>query len=375
MQYFRKQCALLCVLLTISSVLFGCGDSKEADPVPETVMPAQATLSMDVFETIPEETTEPTETTVATEVTEATEATEITEATEATEITEATEVTQAIEAMASTDETEVPEETLPLPDRTYINDKLTLLEEPQPTDFVDVRMYIPEIYVDLRYSTTNNFTGEQIYYFEEAYLRYSTVMKLQKICEILREEGYCLKIWDAFRPVSAQFKLWEVFPDPDYVANPERGFSAHSRGNTLDVTLVDLWGNDVPMPSDFDDFSEAANRDYSECSEEAQKNAKLLQYVMEKNGFKGYWGEWWHFTDRNQYDVEEVFDPNEISIWYPNCEEFITLRKKASGYSDPLNLIYLGNPFTVLGYTGQFAMAEYQGQRGYVLVKYIRENP
>lgn len=373
MLHFKRQCALICVLLIIISVFAGCGGDKtlETKPVPETVPPA----ALEVFEPIAEETTEPTQMTEVEETVPETEPAETMEVTEATEAAADTQPAEETEADQAVEETEPAEEMQPLPDRTYMNPDLTLLQDPQPTDFVDVRMYIPEIYVDLRYATDNNFTGEQIYYFEEAYLRYSTVMKLQKICEILREEGYCLKIWDAFRPTSAQFKLWEVYPDPDYVANPERGFSAHSRGNTLDVTLVDLWGNDVPMPSDFDDFSEAANRDYSECSEEAQKNAKLLQSVMEKNGFKGYWSEWWHFTDRNSYDVEEVFDPNEISIWYPKCEEFITLREKASGYSDPLNQIYLGNSFTVLGYTGQFALVEYQGQRGYVLVKYIQENP
>ncbi len=375
MLHIKKQCALMCVLLSISSALFGCGGSKaqEMDTVPETGLPTQETHSMEVFEPIPEETTVamlPTEEKESTEEPEATEVTEVTVPTEAGESTEPTEAAQADE-MTET----VEEETLPPLDMTYTTSKLERLQKPEPDDFVDVRLYIPELFVELRYATTNNFTGEKIYDFEEAYLRYSTVMKLQKICEILKEEGYYLKIWDAFRPASAQYKLWEVFPDPNYVANPERGYSAHSRGNTLDVTLVDAWGNDVPMPSDFDDFSEAANRDYSECSEEAEKNAKLLQYVMEKNGFKGYWGEWWHFSDRDYFDVEKIFDPNRMGTWYPKCEEYITLRKKASGYSDPVDLIYLGKPFTVLGYTGQFALAEYQGQRGYVLVKFIQENP
>lgn len=373
MLHIKKQCALFCVLLVISSVLFGCGNSKEtvSESTPETIKQMETVPSMEVFEPIPQDITEASENTEATVETAA----DSSEATELTEPLDTAEAVENTETMETSEMTEPAEETLPPLDMTYTTSKLELLEEPQPTDFVDVRLYIPELFVELRYATENNFTGEKIYNFQEAYLRYSTVLKLQKVCEILKEEGYYLKIWDAFRPVSAQFKLWEVFPDPDYVANPERGFSAHSRGNTLDVTLVDAWGNDVPMPSDFDDFSKAADRDYSECSEEVQKNAKLLQYVMEKNGFKGYWGEWWHFSDRNQYDVEEVFDPNEISTWYPDCEEFITLRKKASGYSDPLDLIYLGKPLTVLGYTGQFAMAEYQGQRGYVLVKYIRENP
>lgn len=260
---------------------------------------------------------------------------------------------------------EVPQEILPFGQ----------LKEPNNTDFVNVAWYIPDIRIELRYAGNNNFTRETIYSFQDAYLRYGTVMKLAEVCEELKQHDVYLKIWDAFRPASAQFTLWGICPDPQYVANPNQGFSSHTRGNTLDVTLVDAQGNELLMPSEYDDFSDAADRDYTDCSEEARQNASLLESVMEANGFHGYWGEWWHFSDRNRYDVENVFDPAAISTWYPKCNEFITLRKRASGYSDPLDQIYLGSPITVLGYTGQFALAEYNGQRGYVLKKYIRDTP
>ena len=82
--------------------------------------------------------------------------------------------------------------------------------------------------------------------------------------EELEEKGVYFKIWDAYRPVWAQFKLWEICPDPTFVSNPNVGFSSHSRGNTVDITLVDKEGNELLMPSAFDEFSSAADRDYSD---------------------------------------------------------------------------------------------------------------
>lgn len=175
--------------------------------------------------------------------------------------------------------------------------------------FVRVTQYIPEIRQELRYATENNFTGQKIYDFPDAYLRWGTVKKLRAVSGELAELGLGLKIWDGFRPVSAQFRLWQVCPDPTYVANPEKGFSSHSRGNTVDLTLVDGEGKELEMPTSFDDFTTKADRDYTDCSETAAENAQLLEMVMEKHGFSGYFGEWWHYTDTQDYPVEEVFEP------------------------------------------------------------------
>ena len=84
------------------------------------------------------------------------------------------------------------------------------LPEPAPEDLVLVTDYVPGIQVDLKYAGEDNFTGQVIYDFSEAYLRYSTIQKLAAVQEILSAEGYSLLIWDAFRPVEAQFRLWEV---------------------------------------------------------------------------------------------------------------------------------------------------------------------
>jgi D-alanyl-D-alanine dipeptidase len=183
------------------------------------------------------------------------------------------------------------------------------LPVPDSRILVVVSDYLPEISTELKYATPDNFTGQVIYDFTDVYLRYGTVAKLKAVKADLKEFGLSLKIWDAFRPVSAQYKLWEVCPDRRYVADPGKGFSDHSRGNTVDVTLVDKDGGEVVMPTGFDDFTAKADRDYSDCTEEAKNNAMILQLLMEKHGFTGYKGEWWHFTDNDEYPVEETFQP------------------------------------------------------------------
>ena len=181
--------------------------------------------------------------------------------------------------------------------------------EPADSDFVRVLDYIPDARQKLMYATAENFTGQVIYDFENAYLRYGTVKKLKAVGDDLAEMGMNLLIWDGFRPVSAQFALWEACPDATYVADPTKGFSSHSRGNTVDLTLVDKDGKEFPMPTGFDDFSAKADRDYSDCTEEVRNNAMILEIIMEKHGFTGYSGEWWHYTDTDGYPVEETFVP------------------------------------------------------------------
>jgi len=248
----------------------------------------------------------------------------------------------------------------------------TAVPETEPADeaFVAVTDYLPDAAVDLKYATQDNFTGQAVYDFDTCYLRYGTVKKLMAVQESLRGQGLRLKIWDGFRPVSAQFALWEVCPDPTYVANPETGFSSHSRGNTVDVTLVDVSGVELTMPTGFDDFSAMADRDYSDCAPEAAENAGMLQNLMEECGFTGYFGEWWHFSDTEKYDVEKVFEPGLVSDRYAKCEEFISLRTAPDTSAEVITRIPAGEVFTLLGYTGDFSMVRYQGKVGYVLTSY-----
>lgn len=174
---------------------------------------------------------------------------------------------------------------------------------------VNISDWIPSVNVELMYATKDNFTGEVIYDFSSAYLRYGTVKKLIEVQKKLNQQGYSLKVCDAFRPVSAQFKLWEVLPDPKFVADPYHGYSTHSRGNTVDLTLVTITGEPVEMPTEVDTFSPLADRDYSDVSDEAARNALILETAMIEAGFKTNSKEWWHYYDTVSYPVATDFVP------------------------------------------------------------------
>lgn len=238
-------------------------------------------------------------------------------------------------------------------------------------DFVKVREYIPDIVLELKYATSNNFTGSVVYEFTEVYLRYSTVLKLMDVQAELREMGYKLKIWDGFRPLEAQVKLWNAKPDPNYVSNPWSGTNSHSRGNTVDVTLVDANNKELEMPTGFDEFTAYADRDYSDCTDAAAANAELLQEVMERHGFTGLQTEWWHFTENTEYEIETVFNPATVSLWRAECNEYINLRDKPNVSAGVLTTIPDNDQFTVLGWTNGFAFIDYKGIRGYVNADYI----
>ena len=182
--------------------------------------------------------------------------------------------------------------------------EITTEKEPEDDEYVIVKKYIPDIYVELMYATENNFTGVRIYDFTDAYLRYGTVKKLANVQKELKEQGYSLKIWDAYRPFEAQQKLWEVYPNPNYVANPANGMRRHNLGGTVDITMVAADGSIIPMPTEFDDFSLKADRDYSDIEDEdAVKNVLILQNAMENNGFTAYQGEWWGYSDMVEYEA------------------------------------------------------------------------
>lgn len=187
---------------------------------------------------------------------------------------------------------------------------------PDDGQLVRILDYIPDAEIDLRYATTNNFTGAVIYDDPEAYLCYGTVKKLIQVQSELKEMGYRILIWDAYRSTEAQWKLWETYPDPTFVANPNNGITSHSRGNTIDISLVYEDGSSVEMPSAFDEFAAIADRDYSDVSEAAANNSRLLEEVMYRNGFTGYRGEWWDYSDTNRYEVKPVIVNNDTGDTY-----------------------------------------------------------
>ena len=156
-----------------------------------------------------------------------------------------------------------------------------------------------DMILDIRYASKNNFTKQVLYDADVAILRHETLQKLLEAHEEFKSLGYKLKIWDAYRPFYIQKKLWDILPNNNYIANPYRGGSNHNRACAVDVTLTDLNGNELDMPSKFDEFSEKAHRTYTQASEKQIKNAELLKRIMIKHGFKPIYTEWWHFDDIN----------------------------------------------------------------------------
>jgi len=163
---------------------------------------------------------------------------------------------------------------------------------------VDIRLVDPTIVVELRYAGRNNLVGYPLYPRGACALaRPEVASGLAAAQAFLRRYQFGLKIWDAYRPVAVQEKLWHASHNSDYVANPEIGVgSLHSWGVAVDATLVDTWNRPVRMPSDFDDFTPAAMWRYAGPHADIRAHVHLLQIAMRNAGFWGLRTEWWHFT-------------------------------------------------------------------------------
>jgi D-alanyl-D-alanine dipeptidase len=164
-------------------------------------------------------------------------------------------------------------------------------------EFVDIRSVDKTIVIDLRYAGSNNVAHHPLYPpGTPALVRGGVARRLVVAQEYLRKKGYGLKIWDAYRTQSAQKQLWQITHNHSFVADPKEGRgSMHIRGAAVDATLVDAEGRDVPMPTDFDNFSEGAFLEYPGRDPVVRGNLKLLQKAMAHGGFYGLRTEWWHF--------------------------------------------------------------------------------
>lgn len=163
------------------------------------------------------------------------------------------------------------------------------------TQLINIKKVIPDINLDLRYATKNNFTKTQIYTIAECFLLEHIANALKNVNNELKSHGYKLKIFDGYRPISAQRKMFKVFPDPKYVSDPDVECGRHTRGTTVDVTLIKLDNSEVEMPTEFDCFKEEAHSDYQNLKPEVKERRELLKKIMQKHGFKTIKSEWWHF--------------------------------------------------------------------------------
>lgn len=160
-------------------------------------------------------------------------------------------------------------------------------------DLVDVAAVIPDAVLDIRYATADNFTGKTLYPVARCKLRRAVAARLARAAKALRAQDRRLLLWDCYRPSSIQAELWKRVPDPRYVADPKVG-SKHGRGAAVDVALVDKDGAPVPLPTKFDDFTEAAHRDHA-LRGDGGAEARRLEAALADAGFKPMPTEWWHF--------------------------------------------------------------------------------
>lgn len=164
------------------------------------------------------------------------------------------------------------------------------------TRLIDVRAAVPDIILDIRYARADNAFRTVLYPFAAAYLAEPAARKLARAAEDLRGRGLRLVVFDAYRPLSVQRRLWALRPDSRYVADPARG-SSHNRGAAVDVSLALPDGGAVAMPSDFDEFGPRAAHGCPGLAPQAARNAALLREVMERAGFAALEAEWWHYSD------------------------------------------------------------------------------
>ncbi len=169
------------------------------------------------------------------------------------------------------------------------------IRENGSNQLVDLEKSIGGIVLDMRYATSNNFTGQPIYPAPKAYLRKVVADSLLKIQLELQKKGLGLKIFDAYRPYSVTLKFFKVYPDTNFVASPRTG-SRHNRGCAVDLTILETSsGKELEMPTPFDDFTVKASQSYRNLPDRVLQNRKLLRDIMVRHGFEPLESEWWHY--------------------------------------------------------------------------------
>lgn len=164
----------------------------------------------------------------------------------------------------------------------------------------DALRHVPDAALDVRYATARNLVGEPLYPFPAVFLLEPAARKLAAAAASLRSRGLRLVLYDGYRPLSVQRRLWAARPDPRFVADPAKG-SQHNRGAAVDAGLCDAKGEPLAMPSEFDEFGPAARH--------AGGNSGILRAAMEGAGFKALEEEWWHYSDPSLRDAPLIDVP------------------------------------------------------------------
>lgn len=163
------------------------------------------------------------------------------------------------------------------------------------TTFVNLKDYSTDFIYDMKYATENNFLKAKVYDCPECYLRLKTVQALIAANKAFIKKGYRIKLFDCYRPLDIQKRMWKIVSNPEYVADPAKG-SIHNRGGAVDITLVDQKGKELDMGTPFDFFGIEASHNYEKLSKKVKNNRMLLKRIMTENKFNSLASEWWHYN-------------------------------------------------------------------------------
>jgi zinc D-Ala-D-Ala dipeptidase len=172
------------------------------------------------------------------------------------------------------------------------------VESISDTTFVNLKDYSADFVYDMKYATEDNFLKAKVYDCAECFLRFKTVKALVKANTKFIKKGYHIKIYDCYRPLDIQKRMWKIVSNPEYVADPAKG-SIHNRGGAVDITLVDADGKELDMGTSFDFFGPEASHYFDNLSDEVKQNRALLKRIMQENGFDSFDSEWWHYNLKN----------------------------------------------------------------------------
>ena len=172
---------------------------------------------------------------------------------------------------------------------------IALYEGINDTSFVKLKNFNSDFIFDMKYATSDNFLKTKVYDCDECYLRMKTIKNLIAANAEFQSLGLRIKLFDCYRPLDVQKKMWKLVSNPDFVADPKKG-SIHNRGGAVDITLVDVTGTELEMGTTFDFFGPKASHNFQGFSKKIRKNRALLKEVMLKHHFKSFDSEWWHYN-------------------------------------------------------------------------------
>ncbi|QHT68721.1 M15 family metallopeptidase [Rhodocytophaga rosea] len=172
------------------------------------------------------------------------------------------------------------------------------------SSFVELLTVDSTFVLDMKYATPDNFLKSKVYDCDKCLLRVKVAKALAKAQKAFADQGYRIKLFDCYRPLDVQKRMWALMPDKRYVGNPYQNGSVHNKGAAVDLTLVDAEGKEVDMGTSFDHFGREAHHAYTNLPQETLQNRKLLKQGMESAGFLPITSEWWHyFYQNNRFPV------------------------------------------------------------------------